>query len=227
MKTLVIIAHPDPSHSSLQSFLKESCRHLSNVSIIDIAETIQSIDVSTVHQLITTHDRLIFQFPMYWYAAPDILYKWIENIFTPSLYKEKLKGKEFGIVINTGQKLSAFQAGAKEHFTIPELLRPFQALAYKCQMTYLPPFTISLFSYLPEEKKKELLIAYQQYLTKENKDEFKSSELWMIDRLEELSSRNLINDSSNKLTMIKETIENNRIELDTLLDTLQEMREDA
>lgn len=225
MKTLVVIAHPDSQQSSLQSFLKESTKNLSGVTIYDIAQDLGTFNLEEVQKLMKEHERIIFQFPMYWYAAPDILYKWIEKVFTSNLYKESLVGKELGIVINMGQKLSSFQAGGQEHFTISELLKPFQALAYKCQMTYLQPFPISLFSYLPDIEKKKLLLDYQQYLTKDNNDKFITKEYWMIQRLNELINKNMINDRNDKIELIKSTIENNRIELDNLLETLEEMRD--
>lgn len=225
MKTLVVIAHPDSQQSSLQSFLKESTKNLSGVTLYDIAQELDSFDLEEVQKLMKSHNRIIFQFPMYWYAAPDILYKWIEKVFTSQLYKEKLKGKELGIVINMGQKLTSFQAGGQEHFTISELLKPFQALAYKCQMTYLQPFPISLFSYLPDREKKKLVLEYQQYLTKDNNDKFLTKEYWVIERLDDLVKRNMIHDPNNKVELIKSTIEANRLELDNLLETLEEMRD--
>ncbi|MGX4686536.1 NAD(P)H-dependent oxidoreductase [Vagococcus sp. JNUCC 83] len=224
MKTLVVIAHPNSDESGLQSFFKESSASLSQVTIYDIQKELPNFDLSKTQELLRQHDRIIFQFPMYWYAAPDILYKWLEKVLTKSLYQSELKGKELGIVINTGQKLSAFQAGGSEHFSISELLKPFQAIAYKCQMTYLTPFTVSLFSYLKEDEKKALLVNYQQYLTKENSDRFTIKEAWFIERLRELRKNNLISDSNQRLVFIEESIENNRLELEHLLMTLEEMR---
>lgn len=226
MKTLVVIAHPNSHESGVQSFLKESCSSLTDVTIYDIQEELSSFDLKKTQELLASHQRIIFQFPMYWYAAPDMLYNWLEKVLTKSLYQSGLKGKELGIVMSMGQKLSAFQAGGTEHFTISELLRPFQALAYKCLMTYLPPFPISLFPYLKEKEKHQLLISYQQYLTKENDHRFVTSEKWVINRLKELSDKGLINDSDNRLSFIQDTLENNRMELDSLLATLEEMRVD-
>ena len=137
MKTLVVIAHPNSNESGLQSFLKESCASLSSVEIYDIQEELSTFDLVKTQELLKKQDRIIFQFPMYLYAAPDILYKWLEKVLTKSLYKDSLKGKELGIVINMGQKLSSFQAGASEHFTISELLRPFQAIAYKLSLIHI------------------------------------------------------------------------------------------
>lgn len=226
MKTLVVIAHPNSNESGLQSFLKESCASLSSVEIYDIQEELSTFDLVKTQELLKKQDRIIFQFPMYWYAAPDILYKWLEKVLTKSLYKDSLKGKELGIVINMGQKLSSFQAGASEHFTISELLRPFQAIAYKCQMTYLPPFSIPLFSYLNEKDKKKLLINYQHYVTKEKDSRFLIRENWAIERLIELEKKQVIKDEENRLTSIRDALEDNRLELDSLLMSLEEMRDE-
>ncbi len=78
-----------------------------------------------------------------------------------------LEGKELGIVLTTGVAEKEYQAGGKEEYTISEFLRPYQRIANKFHMTYLPPFVLAQFMYLSQEKRWEKLIAYQQYLSLE------------------------------------------------------------
>ena len=93
-------------------------------------------------------------------------------------------------------------------------------------MTYLPPFSIPLFSYLNEKDKKKLLINYQHYVTKENDSRFLIRENWAIERLIELEKKRVIKDEENRLTSIRDALEDNRLELDSLLMSLEEMRDE-
>lgn len=218
-KTLVIIAHPDIDNSGSQQFLMESCQNLEGVVLYILED--KKIDSLEEQEQLKQYDRLVFQFPMYWYSAPFILKKWLDDVFQDTSSIDFLKGKELGLVISMGVSEDSFAAGKEENFTLSELFRPYEAFAKKAQMKYLPIFPISLFSYLLETEKKELLIKYQQYLTKENKNTFKSKESWFINQLEKDNEK-----SSEEFLSILTIIQNNRDELDELVDLVREMREE-
>ena len=161
---------------------------------------------------------------MYWYSAPYQLKRWIDAVFDDSFINGKLTGKELGLVVTMGQSKEEFASGRVEKFTLSEIFKPFEALANKCEMTYLPIFPVDLFSYMPEEAKKKLLIEYQIYVTKENQTNFKSREEWFINRLKEFQ----LSDESNQemIALIIERLEDNRDSLDDLLMLVKEMRLD-
>ncbi|SLM87204.1 MULTISPECIES: NAD(P)H-dependent oxidoreductase [Vagococcus] len=218
-KTLVIIAHPDINNSSVQQFLMESTQNLDNVTNYVLADRI--IEIKKEQDRLKDYDRIIFQFPMYWYSAPYILKRWMDEVFQDTSNATMLQGKEFGLVVSMGVSEDSFASGKKEGYTLSELFRPFEAFAKKCKMTYLPIFSISLFPYLVEVEKKELLIKYQQYLTKVNDDRFKAKEDWFIEKLVMYN-----NNSRDELSAILATIEENRDELDDLIHVVREMREE-
>ena len=130
-------------------------------------------------------ERLILQFPMYWYQAPSVMKEWIDTVMSKSaLFAKQIK--ELGIVVTLGVKEEAFRAGGKEQFTISELLRPFQALANAMGWSYLPIFEVHQFDYKTEEAKQALLVEYLQYVTKENYGTLKETEEWFIKRAQAL-----------------------------------------
>lgn len=221
MKTLIIIAHPDITESNSQQFLIESTQNLQGVTR-HILEN-RAFIVKEEHQLLAEHERIIFQFPMYWYSAPAILKKWLDDVFTNQMMKGFLNGKELGLVVTMGQSEESFAAGRKEKFSLSEIFKPFEALANKCGMTYLPIFPVALFGYLTEDDKKKILIKYQQYVTKENKETFISEESWFIDRLRLLVEQKK-GPEQMRLETVLEAMEENRDNLDELLYLVKEMR---
>lgn len=221
LKTLIIIAHPDVSDSGSQQFLIESSRKLEQVTHYYLTD--KSYQVEEEQRRLLSYDRILFQFPMYWYSAPYLLKKWIDEVFTNKMIDGLLKNKELGLVITLGLSEKAFSAGMSEKFTLSELFKPFEALANKCQMTYLPIFPVALFSYLKEKQKRELLISYQQYVTKENKTTFKSQEEWFINKFTDLLKQKPVEEQARLSVMLEEIVANSE-NLDELLFLVKEMR---
>ncbi len=160
MKTLILISHPQFEDSGTQQFLKTSFYSLDDVKYQVIDELYSSsesgqIDVDKEQAAMTDFDRIVFQFPMYWYSSPASLKQFMDDIFTRNyvVANRSLKTKELGIVVTLGDSEADFQAGGKEQFTVSELLRPFQAFANKAGMTYLKPFVVNQFGYRIPPKK--------------------------------------------------------------------------
>ena len=219
MKTLIVLAHPEYEDSNTQQFLIASTKNLEDVSIRYLDE--EKIDKRKEKELLKEADRIIFQFPMYWYSAPFLLKRWLDEVFDDSLIANGLKNKELGLVVTMGLSQEDFAAGRSEKFTLSEIFRPFEALANKCQMTYLPIFPVALFPYLSEVNKKKLLIDYQMYLTKQNETSFKKKEDWFVSRLESFKEKSTNQESINH---VLESLKDNRETLDDLLVLVKEMR---
>ena len=222
-KTLVIIAHPEVADSQLQQFLLESSQSLEEVEIHYLIEG--QFDIKEEQNKLKKFDRIIFQFPMYWYSAPFILKKWIDEVIDYTFSKTGLRHKELGLVVSLGVDEANFASGKSEKFTLSEIFRPFEALANKCQMTFLPIFSISLFLYMTEIDKKRLLIEYQQYLTKKNSDNFKEKENWFVSRGKSIS-KTYEGTKQEDLEQIMSIIEDNREEIEDLRLLIDEMRSD-
>ncbi|ANK60519.1 MULTISPECIES: NAD(P)H-dependent oxidoreductase [Loigolactobacillus] len=217
MKTLIIVAHPQLADSATQAFLKAGAQ-LPDVTWHYLDER-QSINVAAERQLLLVANRVILQFPLYWYSAPAILQIWEEQVLQ---VKGSLAGKELGVVVSTGVKAEAYQAGGAEQFTISELLRPFQALTHKLQMTYLQPFVLSQFAHLSESAKQRLFIAYQQYLTLSVSAAFSERESWFVERLKRMIAAKP--ELKDRVTLILEQLETQQEQLDELQWTLQMMK---
>lgn len=186
------------------------------------------VDVEREQELLKQHDRILFQFPLYWYSAPAHLKLWQDAVLTDRLVfarsGSQLEGKEFGIVVSTAISEREYQAGGKEQFTISELLRPFQAMAQKVGMRYLPPLVISQFDYQTDRERKTLLIRYQQYLTKEHDPSLASTEKWFHEQLETVGKAGLSEADVQLVDLLLQQMGENRDQLDDLNWTLGEMK---
>lgn len=127
MKTLIIFAHTFWEDSKANRALLESIKDLKKVQIHNISEIYKDgkIDVNKELSLLKEADKIIFQFPLFWFSTPSLLKEWQDRVLTAILYgenKELLKNKEFQIITTLG--------GAKESYdghhgaTLEELLKP-------------------------------------------------------------------------------------------------------
>jgi len=196
LKTLIVVSHPEINNSQTQQFLLQGSK------LIDVTwhqvEALKEIDVDKEQRLLMEADRIIFQFPMYWYAAPSGLKLWEDKVLTRNFVygdgNDNLLDKEFGIVVSTGMPLNDFQRGGRENITIDEILAPYRAISDRAKMKILPAFKIGQFQYLNENDQMQLLIDYQRYLTQKYPDTLQNREEWFerefTDRIKNLSETN-------------------------------------
>jgi putative NADPH-quinone reductase len=222
MKTLVIVSHPEIGESSSQQYLLHSLPDTENVTLHHLEAEYPDglIDVKREQELLKAFDRILFQFPFYWYSSPPMLKKWqdevLEEHFAYGFRGDKLKGKEFGLILVIGNPEKEYQTGGTEGFSLSELTTPYQAVAKKTQMTYLKPLAIYQFPYMKEAERMDLLVTYQQWLTMENPDSLKAREKWICHELEDTSFETLPEGAEFILDQAIERIEENRMELDEL-----------
>ncbi|SHF25408.1 glutathione-regulated potassium-efflux system ancillary protein KefG [Seinonella peptonophila] len=148
MKVLVIVAHPNLSISRGN---RQRVIELEKIQAVTIHQLYQeyphwTINVEKEQQLLLKHDRIVLQFPFYWYSCPPLLKKWFDDVLTYGWAYgkdgDKLKGKEFIVAITSGGAKDAYRAGAYDWFTIDEYLKPIQATITRCQGTFLPSYTL-------------------------------------------------------------------------------------
>lgn len=220
----MIVAHPQLENSDVQPFFREAIANFSNVTWHPITN---SFDVLEEQKLLISHERIIFEFPLYWYSAPAVLKHWLDDVFTMKFTtgnRYALAGKELGIVVSTGDKERSFRAGEEEQFTISELMRPYQALAGKVRMHYLPVLAVHQFLYLTPDDQQRLMIRYQQYLTNPKFEHFSERSEWFQQQLQERIQANAT--MAPELEQILNVIQNNQDELDDLQWNLTELKKE-
>ena len=222
MKTLVIVSHPDIQDSGSQKYLKDSLPASEEVIYHHLETTYPDgkIDIEQEQRLLAEAQRIVLQFPFYWYAAPAVMKQWLDEVLTEGFaYGPKgnvLKGKELGLVMVIGAAEKEYQVGGREGFTISALTTPFQAMAHKLGMTFMKPLAIHQFQYMEELDKMRLLITYQQYLMMKQTDSLRGKEAWFLENLDHFTQVGLPANGDFVLEQIVEKIEDTRMELDEI-----------
>ena len=81
MKTLVLVFHPDMSASRANRSLAAKAETLSgDVTVRYVYDLYpdQKVDVATEQAALEAADRVVLQFPMYWYSTPALLKQWLD-----------------------------------------------------------------------------------------------------------------------------------------------------
>jgi len=159
MKTLVIAAHPNMEGSTINSTWVERLRQEEGeitVHELYAAYPDGKIDIEREQQLLLQHDRIVFQFPFYWYSSPSLLKEWQDVVlaygWAYGSQGTNLHGKEFMLAISTGGPEAAYQAGGYNQYSMSELTKPFQAMSNLTGMRFLPSFTIQGVRMLNEDR---------------------------------------------------------------------------
>ena len=142
-RILILFAHPAYQRSRANQHLVEAVRDMANVTFHEVYPDFL-IDVAREKQLLVDHDGIVFQHPFYWYSCPALMKEWLDLVLEYGFaYGEggtALRGKWLLSALTTGGSRDAYRHGGYNHFTMRELLRPFEQTAVLCGMRYLPPF---------------------------------------------------------------------------------------
>lgn len=170
-KTLLIIAHPSLKTGSKANLklAEAATKHVTTVHNLYDAYEHHSIDIQHEQKLLLEHDRIIFQFPIWWYSSPSLLKQWLDEVLQYGFaYGEggtKLHGKEFGLAVTAGGGEYAYSPEGYNRFPLEELMRPFEATANLIGMTYLPLFAVYNTMQLTDEELEAKASEYVQYLS--------------------------------------------------------------
>ncbi len=145
MKLLNLVFHPDLTTSRVnrtwKRMLEESGKVDTSVDMYGRYPDFK-IDVEQEQAALLNHNRIIFQFPMYWYSVTPLLKKWLDDVLTYGFAygssSNRLEGKDLQVIVSVGGH-PRFYSGFDIYATVHELLRPFQLTANLCKMNYMLP----------------------------------------------------------------------------------------
>jgi putative NADPH-quinone reductase len=172
MKTLVIAAHPKLEESRIHrawlATLRGQCDADLTVNDLYGRYPDERIDVRREQALLRENDRVVFEFPIYWYSSPPLLKKWFDEVLEYGwAYGQgghALEGKEFGIAISTFTPEAAYRHDGSVGHTIEELTWPFEATARRVGGIFLPPFVLNGVAHVSDRELKASAAAYLRYL---------------------------------------------------------------
>ncbi|MGG4217960.1 NAD(P)H-dependent oxidoreductase [Paenibacillus jamilae] len=146
MSTLVIVVHPDLAESRINKRWMQELKKQSSVTVHNLYEVYpdEQINVANEQKLLEQHDRIVLQFPFYWYSSPPLLKKWLDKVLTYGWAYgsegDKLQGKELLIALSAASVEENYQRDGRNRYTIEELLRPFESTSLMIGVKLLPYF---------------------------------------------------------------------------------------
>lgn len=142
-KITVISGHPRPEASLANRNVLEKFHELiPDAEIIWLAQTYPDakFDVRKEQERLAATESIVFQFPVWWYAAPWLLQKYITDVLAYGYaYGDKyaLEGKKFVLSLTCGGGEKSYTRDGLYHCTIEEIMSPLHALARYCRLDYL------------------------------------------------------------------------------------------
>jgi len=173
MKTLVVVIHPDLNDSVFNKRWVEELRKFPEEFHIHQLHQVypdEEINVEAEQKLLEKYDKIVFQFPFYWFNCPPLFKKWLDEvlIYGWAFGKKsgyKLSGKQISLALTIGIQEFEYNQGEKYKYTMEELLRPFELTFDYVKADYKPFFGhygIEIDS--SEQVVEESVKSYLQYL---------------------------------------------------------------
>lgn len=170
MKTTVFVFHPNWDQSRVNRALASGLDQQIEVRNMYQLYPDFKIDVEKEHQVLERADRIVLQFPMYWYSSPALLKQWEDEVLSHGwaygTNGTALHGKELIIAVSPGANNYGPDDFVK--YTVHQLLRPFQATSRLIGTTYIKPFITVGSLRLTDEQLAHQAQQYNEYLMNEH-----------------------------------------------------------
>ena len=147
---LVLVAHPNLKESTANKALMETAKKVEKVTVKNLYED-KKFDVEEYTELVEKAAAIVFQFPFYYASAPSQMKLWIDDVLY-MFNKSILKNKPLLVVTTTGSEEDSYHSGARNQFTMEELLRPYQFTAMHSGMLWQAPLIVYGMSTKEAEK---------------------------------------------------------------------------
>ena len=148
MKTLIIVTHPNINESVINKrWIEELSKFPESYTIHQLHEAYpdEKIDVLAEQLLVEQHDKIIFQFPYYWFNCPSFLKKWLDEVLVHGwAYGSKsgyrMAGKKIALAISLGVEAYELSTSGIYKYPLNELTRPFELSFEYIKADYQPLF---------------------------------------------------------------------------------------
>ncbi|PZD95557.1 general stress protein [Paenibacillus sambharensis] len=160
LNMMAIVAHPSMETSKINAALSLELQR-SGMFMHELYREYPdwSIDVEREQAYLLKYDRIILQFPFYWYSCPPLLKKWFDDVLVPGWAfgpgGDKLAGKAFMVVTTVGGTEKQYRSGGFNKYTMSELLRPIERTLTRCHADFLPPYAVYNTTFASEDEIKQ------------------------------------------------------------------------
>lgn len=148
MKTLVTVIHPNIESSVVNKRWMEELNKFPEKYVVHQlykAYPDEKIDVQAEQKLVEQYNKIVFQFPYYWFNCPPLFKKWMDEVLTHgwaygSKSGYKVAGKKIALAISAGVDEHQYRASERYKYTLQELTRPFELSFEYVKADYRPLF---------------------------------------------------------------------------------------
>jgi putative NADPH-quinone reductase len=160
MKTLIIVIHPDIKNSVVNKrWVEELDKFPDKYHVHQLYEAYpdEKIDVVAEQTLIEQHDKIVFQFPYFWFNCPSFFKKWLDEVLTHgwaygSKSGYKVAGKKIALAISLGVDEHELSSSGIYKYPLEELTRPFELSFEYVKADYKPFFAYYGIEYNSSDK---------------------------------------------------------------------------
>ena len=152
-RTLVIGDHPDLGASRVNKRLaRELAAHPDEFVVHDLYAACPggTVDVAAEQRLVSAHDLIVYQFPVWWYTCPPLLHHWMNEVFSqgwayggeqalPGEPGRMAAGKRFACAVTAGDLGANYREDGVVGATMAQVLEPFRATARYLGSTPVEP----------------------------------------------------------------------------------------
>lgn len=171
MKTTVFAFHPDLENGSRINASLAKAASEAGFEVRDVYQMYPDfkIDVAAEQVALEASDRIVLQFPIYWYQTPALLKQWFDAVleygWAYGSAGDALQGKEVLLVASFGAGSEDYQPNGRFHTTIEEVLKPIMTIQYHTGLLFLTPFTITGTLNLSDEALSQQVQNYLELLS--------------------------------------------------------------
>lgn len=148
MKTLVIVVHPHIEKSLINKrWIEELNKYSEKYTVHQLYQAYpdEKIDILKEQELVESYDKIVFQFPFYWFSSPPLLKKWFDDVLLygwayGSKSGYKVGGKKISLAITAGIDEEGYSSSGKYKYTMKELTTPFELTFDYVKADYKEPF---------------------------------------------------------------------------------------
>lgn len=140
---LIVSGHTDLNDSVANKAILEHLGQMLPAARFDYLDRLYpdfKIDTAAEQAKLEAADVVVLEFPVFWYSAPSILHRWMEQAFihgwSHGSAGDKLKGKKLVVSLTTGAPEDAYRRDGATGHEIEDYLVGLKSTAALCGMEW-------------------------------------------------------------------------------------------
>lgn len=148
MKIVIVVIHPNFEGSQINKrWVQELKKQPDFYEVHQLHQLYPDgkIDIIAEQQLMEKYDKIVFQFPFYWFNCPPFFKQWLDEVLTYGwAYGKKsgyrLEGKKIALAISAGIDEQEYGTSGKYKYPMEQLTSPFEITFDYVKADYQKPF---------------------------------------------------------------------------------------